>query len=50
MIDYQKMYYELFNEITDIIEKLKQIQIIAEEKYIECEDEFCASWRLHQTI
>ena len=34
MIDYQKMYYELFNEITDIIEKLKQIQIIAEEKYI----------------
>jgi len=34
MIDYQKMYYELFNEITDIIEKLKQIQIDAEEKYI----------------
>ena len=50
MIDYQKMYYELFNEITDIIEKLKQIQIIAEEKYIECEDEFCASWRLYPTI
>ncbi len=44
MIDYQKMYYELFNEITDIIEKLKQIQIIAEEKYIsanEFKDEFC---------
>ena len=34
MIDYQKMYYELFNEITDIIEKLKQIQIDAEDKYI----------------
>ena len=38
MIDYQKMYYELFNEITDIIEKLKQIQIIAEEKYISAND------------
>ena len=34
MIDYQKMYYELFNEITDIIEKLKEIQINAEERYI----------------
>ena len=38
MIDYQKMYYELFNEITDIIEKLKQIQISAEEKYISAND------------
>ena len=38
MIDYQKMYYELFNEITDIIEKLKQIQIDAEEKYISSND------------
>jgi len=34
MEDYKKMYFELFNEITDIIEKLKQIQINAEEKYI----------------
>ena len=40
MIDYQKMYYELFNEITDIIEKLKQIQIDAEDKYISA-NEFC---------
>ena len=38
MIDYQKMYYELFNEITDIIERLKQIQINAEEKYISAND------------
>ena len=38
MIDYQKMYYELFNEITDIIEKLKQILISAEEKYISAND------------
>ena len=34
MIDYQKMYYELFNEITDVIEKLKEIQLNAEERYI----------------
>ena len=34
MEDYKKMYYELFNEITDVIEKLKEIQINAEERYI----------------
>lgn len=38
MVDYKKMYYELFNEITDIIEKLKQIQINAEDKYISAND------------
>ncbi len=38
MEDYKKMYYELFNEITDIIEKLKQIQINAEDKYISAND------------
>ena len=27
MEDYKKMYFELFNEITDVIEKLKEIQI-----------------------
>ena len=37
MIDYQKMYYELFNEITDVIERLKQIQLNAEERYISAE-------------
>ena len=39
MIDYQKMYYELFNEITDVIERLKQIQVNAEERYISAESE-----------
>ena len=34
MDDYKKMYFELFNEITDVIEKLKEIQLNAEEKYI----------------
>ncbi len=39
MEDYKKMYYELFNEITDIIEKLKEIQLKAEERYVAAEDE-----------
>jgi len=34
MEDYKKMYYELFNDITDVIEKLKEIQINAEERYV----------------
>ena len=39
MEDYKKMYFELFNEITDIIEKLKEIQIKAEERYVEAEEQ-----------
>ena len=39
MEDYKKMYYELFNEITDVIEKLKKIQLNAEERYISAESE-----------
>ena len=34
MPDYEKMYYKLFNSITDIIEQLKQVQIEAEEEFI----------------
>ena len=34
MENYKKLYYELFNKITDIIEELKQIQLDAEEKFI----------------
>ena len=34
MEDYKKMYYELFNKITDVIENLKQIQKQAEETFI----------------
>jgi len=36
---YKKMYFELFNEVTDTIEKLKKIQQKCEELYISCEDE-----------
>ncbi len=34
MPDYKKLYFELFNSITDVIEKLKQLQIDAEERFI----------------
>ena len=34
MEDYKKMYYELFNKVTDVIENLKQIQMEAEETFI----------------
>ena len=39
MADYEKMYYELFNGITDTIEKLKELQQNAEELYIEQKEE-----------
>ena len=35
MADFEKMYYELFNGITDTIEKLKELQQNAEKLYIE---------------
>ena len=38
MADFEKMYYELFNGITDIIEDLKKLQQKAEENYIEEKD------------
>ena len=34
MEDYKKMYFELFNKITDTIENLKKIQREAEEIFI----------------
>ncbi len=40
MADYKKMYFRLFNKITDIIEELQTIQQETEEIYIEtAEDE-----------
>ena len=39
MTDYQKMYYDLFNKITDVIENLKQIQRKAEETFITSNDD-----------
>ncbi len=34
MEDYKKLYFELFNEITNAIELLKKAQEKAEENYI----------------
>ena len=34
MSDYKKMYYELFNKITDVIESLTKIQMETEEIFI----------------
>ena len=34
MPDYKDLYFKLFNEITDVIEKLKEIQKEAEEECI----------------
>ena len=39
MENYKKMYFELFNKITDIIENLKQIQVEAEETFITSNDD-----------
>ena len=36
---YKKMYYELFNEVTDVIEKLQKIQQKCEEIYISSDEE-----------
>ena len=38
MPDYKKMYFELFNKVTDVIEQLKEIQQEMEEKCISSDD------------
>ncbi len=39
MTDYKKLYYQLFNRVTEIIEQLKEVQIEMEEMYIETDIE-----------
>ena len=34
MADYKKMYFTLFNKISDVMEELKEVQQITEEIYI----------------
>ena len=38
MADYKKLYFEMFNNLTNVIESLKEIQQNAEEHYIEIEE------------
>ena len=39
MSEYKDLYYKLFNRITDIIEELKELQVQAEEMYINSEQD-----------
>lgn len=39
MPNYKKMYYDLFNSVTDTIEALKKAQQKAEEEYINSSEE-----------
>lgn len=38
MADFKEMYYQLFNEVTDIIERLKEIQCKMEDMHFESEE------------
>ena len=38
MPDYEKLYHEMFNKVTDVIEELKQLQIKMEEEYLKQTD------------
>ena len=38
MVDYKEMYFRLFNEVTDVIERLKEIQKEMEDRYTKEED------------
>ena len=54
MVNYKKLYFRLFNAITDAIEILQKAQIDAEEAYIEDgEDENnspkVAKFKVHST-
>ena len=35
MPNYKKMYFKMFNRVTDIIEELKELQIECEDMYID---------------
>ena len=39
MPDYKKLYLELFNKVSDIIKELKEVQIKAEEMFLEEDDD-----------
>ena len=40
MPDYKKLYFSLFNDVSDVIKELEKIQRDSEERYLSsCEDE-----------
>lgn len=38
-LDYKALYYALFNDVSRVIEQLQQVQLDAEERYLEMGDE-----------
>ena len=38
MVDYEKLYHEMFNKVTDVIEELKELQKKMEEEYLKQTD------------
>ena len=39
MEDYKRMYFDLFNQLTNVIEQLKEIQVKAEEMYVNADSD-----------
>ncbi len=39
MPNYKELYFELFAKVSDIVERLNEIQLELEEKYISDEDD-----------
>lgn len=48
MADYKEMYFQLFNKLTDVIEKLKEIQCKMEDMY--SDESFVDEEWLHKKI
>ncbi len=39
MVDYKELYFQLFNALTDILEKIKEVQEEAEEAHMKSSEE-----------
>jgi len=48
MADYKSMYYKLFNEVTDTIERLQKIQQECEELYIKSEEDNLKNFEIYK--
>ena len=48
MADYKKMYCELFNKVTDVINELQEIQQRYEELYIKSEEENIKNFEVYK--
>ena len=48
MADYKSMYYKLFNEVTDTIERLQKIQQECEELFIKSEEDNLKNFEIYK--